>query len=231
MIQSMIRGQQDIRELRKNPADAVVIDLTRLPSQGCDMGMFIRQSKSTRYIPLIFVDGKKEKVDRIKKLLPDALYTSWPEIHKTIQKALANPIENPVAPKSLFDTYMGIPLLKKLGIKENTILGIINPPKDFEKTLGSLPDGVRIHTRPQKERDLTLWFVKSEKELQENIQNVSKYSKNGAVWILWPKKGSDLSSDLSQIVVRKTGLASGLVDYKICSVDATWSGLLFTKRK
>ncbi len=191
VIHSIIRGQQDMRELRKNPADAFVIDLTRLPSQGRDLGMFVRQSKSTRYVPLIFVEGEKEKVDRIKKLIPDAHYTSWPEIHRTIQKALTNPIENPVAPKSLFDTYMGIPLLKKLGIKENTILGIINPPKEFKKTLGRLPDGVRIQSKLKKERDLTLWFVKSEKELQENIQKVSKYSKNEAVWILWPKKGSE----------------------------------------
>jgi hypothetical protein len=27
------------------------------------------------------------------------------------------------------------------------------------------------------------------------------------------------------------GLAAGLVDYKICAVDATWSGLLFARRR
>jgi len=31
--------------------------------------------------------------------------------------------------------------------------------------------------------------------------------------------------------VRGTGLANGLVDYKICAIDATWSGLLFRRRK
>jgi hypothetical protein len=40
-----------------------------------------------------------------------------------------------------------------------------------------------------------------------------------------------VASDLSQQVVRRVGLDAGLVDFKICSVDATWSGLCFTWRK
>jgi hypothetical protein len=51
------------------------------------------------------------------------------------------------------------------------------------------------------------------------------------MWIAWPKKASKMVTDLTQQVVRERGLASGLVDYKICSIDATWSGLLFTRRK
>ena len=50
-------------------------------------------------------------------------------------------------------------------------------------------------------------------------------------WIAWPKKSSGVASDLSQIVVRKIGLEAGLIDYKICAIDATWSGLRFTRRK
>jgi hypothetical protein len=53
----------------------------------------------------------------------------------------------------------------------------------------------------------------------------------GGIWILWPKKTSELSTDLTQSVVRKFGLAAGWVDYKICAVDETWSGLKFTRRK
>jgi hypothetical protein len=31
--------------------------------------------------------------------------------------------------------------------------------------------------------------------------------------------------------VRRVGLAAGLVDYKICAIDETWSGLKFVKRR
>jgi hypothetical protein len=230
VIHSVIRGQRDMRDLRNNPHDAIVIDVSRLPSKGRDIGMFIRQSSSTRSIPLIFVDGEKAKIDRIKKLLPDAYYTSWMDIHRVVKRALANPIKNPVAPKSLFEAYRGVPLLKKLGIKENTAVALVGAPKEFEKTLGRLPEGAKVHRVLKKPHNLTLWFVRSTKELNDTIVSVSRQMKNGPMWILWPKKGSGIQSDLSQVVVRKTGLASGLVDYKICAVDTIWSGLLFTKR-
>jgi hypothetical protein len=53
----------------------------------------------------------------------------------------------------------------------------------------------------------------------------------GRLWIIWPKKASGLQTDVTQNDVRALGLASGLVDFKICAVDARWSALAFTKRK
>ena len=57
------------------------------------------------------------------------------------------------------------------------------------------------------------------------------FAATGGLWIIWPKKSSGVSSDLTQAIVRRVGLASGLVDYKIAAIDATWSGLKFTERK
>jgi hypothetical protein len=53
----------------------------------------------------------------------------------------------------------------------------------------------------------------------------------GSLWIAWPKKSSSLATDLTQQRVREIGLAAKLVDYKVCAIDATWSGLLFTRRR
>jgi hypothetical protein len=49
--------------------------------------------------------------------------------------------------------------------------------------------------------------------------------------MIWAKKGSAHDAGLTQAIVRKTGLAAGLVDYKVAAIDATWSGLKFTRRK
>ena len=57
-----------------------------------------------------------------------------------------------------------------------------------------------------------------------------KRGEGGGLWICWPKKTSPLASDLGQPEVRKAGLDAGLVDFKICAVDETWSGLRFTRR-
>lgn len=69
--------QAAMRALRENPAAAVVIDLSRMPSQGRDLAIQLRKQKSTRFIPIIFVDGADDKVARIRELLPDAVYTTW----------------------------------------------------------------------------------------------------------------------------------------------------------
>ena len=83
----------------------------------------------------------------------------------------------------------------------------------------------------QNPSDLTLWFVKSTEELNDIIQRMCNQVGKRGLWIAWPKKASRIESDLTQQIVRNTGLNAGLVDYKVCSIDSTWSGLLFTHRK
>ena len=52
----------------------------------------------------------------------------------------------------------------------------------------------------------------------------------GGLWIAWPKKTSALAADVTETHVRAIGLAAGLVDFKVCAIDETWSGLRFSKR-
>ena len=58
-----------------------------------------------------------------------------------------------------------------------------------------------------------------------------KLATAGALWISWPKGKSGVDTDLDGNVVRTTGLASGLVDIKVCAVDEIWSGLKFVRRR
>ena len=225
------RGSADLRRLRKNPPDAVVIDLSRLPSHGREIGLVLRQMKAARNIPLIFVEGDPEKVARIRGLLPDAVYTTWRNIGSSLKHAIAHPPSMPVIPKSVFEAYSNAPLVKKLGIKPNSVVALANAPHDFVEKLGDLPDGVTVRTRASARCDLTIWFTKSRKELKANIGKMAVTIGEGKLWIAWPKKGASLASDLTQQDVREIGLAAGLVDFKICSIDQTWSGLLFTRRK
>ena len=55
-------------------------------------------------------------------------------------------------------------------------------------------------------------------------------SSSGMLWVSWPKKASSIETDLSSNIVRSTGLAGGLVDVKVCAVDADWSALKFVYR-
>ena len=218
------------KEMRENPPDAVVIDLSRIPSQGRDVGLGIRKYKDTRHVPLVFVEGDPGKVKGIQNLLPDAVYATWDRILEEIEQAIAHPPKAPVVPSSTMAGYEGAPLPKKLGIKPNAVIHLIDAPEGFEKSIPDLPDGVSFVGENPKHNDLVIWFVQSQKDLDKHINKVKAKVGKGGLWIAWPKKTSGVASDLSQTAVRKKGLSTGLVDYKVCSIDKTWSGLKFTVR-
>jgi hypothetical protein len=127
--------------------------------------------------------------------------------------------------------YSGTPLTKKLGIKENLRIALVNAPKNFLSQLGALPATTKIVARLDKPLDLVVLFVDSEKLLAKEFPRLAKkLSSNGMIWIAWPKKASGLATNLSFDVVQKIGLQCGLVDVKICAVDEIWSGLKFVYR-
>jgi CheY-like chemotaxis protein len=231
VVYEMPSGPDLLRELGTTPPAAVVIDLSRLPSQGRDMALAIRHQKATRYLPLVFVEGDAEKIARIKEHLPDAVYTTWSTIEKSLKRAIAHPPKDPVVPQSRMDGYSGAPLVKKFGIRANSVIVLVDAPKGFEKSLVELPEGVTLCWKKKNTRDLTIWFTRSANDLKTDIKKIVKDVEKGGLWIVWPKQASSMTTDLTQNQVRRIGLAAGLVDYKICSIDATWSGLLFTRRK
>ena len=143
VIHSEEGGGPALRALRDDPPDTVVIDLGRLPSQGREVGAWLRRQKATRHVPLVFVGGATEKVAQTRKLLPDATYTEWPGIRGAITRARKQAPAKPVVPGTM-DGYSGTPLPKKLGIKPDMTLALIGSPDGFDATLGKLPAGVRV---------------------------------------------------------------------------------------
>jgi hypothetical protein len=219
-----------IRE-REDPPNVVVIDLSRLPSQGRDVAMALRSYRSTRTIPLIFAGGEPEKIKRIRAQIPDALYSDWDQITEILEHVIHNPPEEPPRARSRLEGYADAPLYKKLGIKPGSTISLVGAPREFRDTLGELPKDVVLRDGVRSGSNLTLWFAKSRRELEDRIQRMRPFSRNAGLWILWPKQSSGFQTDLGQPIVREAGLAAGLVDFKICSIDKTWSGLRFTLRE
>lgn len=220
-----------LRALGQAPPDAIVIDLGRLPAQGRDVGVTLRTTARSRHTPLVFVDGAEDKIARAREVLPDAVYSSRDDMASSIRRAIAEPPEAPVVPASNFAGYSGTPLPKKLGVKAASSVALVAAPKSFERTLGQLPPGASVTRKTDSSADVTLWFLDSLAELRRGIANMGKLAGDGRLWICWPKKASGVVTDVTQNEVRSIGLASGLVDFKICAIDATWSGLCFTRRK
>jgi len=220
-----------LRRVKEAPPAAMVIDLARMPSWGREIGVAMRQAKSTRQVPLVFAGGDPEKVARIRDLLPDAVYTEWAGIKSALKRAISHPPEQPVATRSVFEAYRSRPLVAKLGIRADMVVGLAHAPEGFKKTLGALPAGVHLRPNPSEGCDLLVWFVRTEDELRRDLSRMAALAGDRPVWIAWRKKSAGGDAGLGQQGVRKSGLAAGLVDYKICAIDATWAGLLFRRRK
>jgi len=210
---------------------AFVIDLGRLPAQGRDLGVMLRTRARTRNIPLVFVDGAEDKVARTREILPDAVFTNRSEMPSAVRDAIADPPADPVVPSSNFAGYSGTPLPKKLGIKPGSLVALVDSPEGFETTLGDLSGGATLRRTASKEAAVTLWFVRSLADLADRIESMASIAGDGRLWVCWPKKASGVVTDVTQNQVRSLGLATGIVDFKICAIDDTWSGLCFTRRK
>lgn len=128
--------------------------------------------------------------------------------------------------------YSGTPLVKKLGIKPGTTLALIGAPDGFEKLLKGLSKDVKVVRGGSSVAELVIWWPASLNDMESRIRAVDKrIAEGGSIWIAWAKKASGVKTDLSDNHVRETGLANGLVDYKVCAISDIWSGLKFARRK
>lgn len=222
---------EDLRQqLLDQPPQAIIFDAKRAPATARDTGIFLRLQKSTRGIILVYLGGTAERVREIKQHLPDAVFTTEANLVKDLEWGLANPPADPIIPESVFAGYSGRPLPAKLGIKPGMQVQLIDAPPGLTDLLTPLPAAVEIGSKGRSP-DITLWFVTSRSGLSSHLPSVLKRCRDGKLWIVWPKKSSGFSTDLTQAVVREMGFDAGWVDFKICAVDATWSALCFTKRK
>jgi len=116
--------------------------------------------------------------------------------------------------------YSGTPLPKKLGIKAESRVLLLNAPPGFEL------EGVKVARRATGIADVILSFHTERRELEKRLPVLrERIEQNGRLWIAWPKKSSRLPTDITENVVREIALANALVDNKVAAVTDIWSGL------
>ena len=213
-------GAKGFRGIRQDPPHAILIDLTRLPSYGKAMGVLLRQQKALGGIPLVFVEGDPDKAAQVRTVLPDAVFTTWAKIAAAIPRAIRQAPREATPPRD-----PGTPLLAKLGIGESSRVALLHAPDGFE-----LP-GVRTQKQVD-EADVVMIFFRNSVALGSELPELAAMMRRGRrVWVLWPKKASGASGDLTMVRIRQMASGLGLVDYKVCAVDATWSAMTLGKRR
>lgn len=123
------------------------------------------------------------------------------------------------------------PLAAKLGIKPGFAVCLLGAPPGFAALLAPLPERVTLSARSQPSADLFVAFVRQARELDLRLAELRPVIERQTLWLAWPKQAARVPTDLNGNVVRETGLAAGWVDYKVCAIDPTWSGLAFKRRQ
>jgi hypothetical protein len=128
--------------------------------------------------------------------------------------------------------YSGTPLAKKLGIKPEHTVAVINEPPEFRQLLADLPDGVTFRADVDGKPDVVVAFYTEQTKLESALDELADaVFPDRMIWLAWPKKTAKVETDLTGDVVRATVLATKLVDVKVCAISEVWSGLKVVWRK
>lgn len=126
--------------------------------------------------------------------------------------------------------YSGTPLVRKLGLKDGMRVRLLGAPEGYWELLGGGPEELGVTSDGDGDRsvDFTHLFASDREALETGFRAAREtMAEDGTVWASWPKKSSGVESEIGKADVMAAGKAVGLVDVKVCAVDATWSGLKF----
>lgn len=134
--------------------------------------------------------------------------------------------------------YSGTPLAQKLGLRDGQRALFIDLPASLAElaTARNFIESCRVSADqlgdPQPGYDVIHLFTTVRAVLEAMAQRLMDLmARDGMIWVSWPKKAAKMATDISEDVIRAVVLPLGLVDVKVCAVDATWSGLKLVIRK
>ena len=122
--------------------------------------------------------------------------------------------------------YSQTPLLKKLGIKPEMKVMLIQQPDDYFEIL-ELNISEQL-CRKGETPDLIHLFVKNNATFENEMKKLKPVIKSNTsitLWISWYKKASKIPTDITEDTIRNYALKNDLVDVKVCAVSDIWSGL------
>jgi hypothetical protein len=128
--------------------------------------------------------------------------------------------------------YSGTPLAKKLSLKDGMRVWWDGMPDNVREVIAAEGLVVDHLGNPEAPIDAAHIFVTERADLEAKLQQLQQLlDPAGMIWVSWPKKASKVPTDITEDAIRDVCLPMGLVDVKVCAVDATWSGLKLVVRR
>ena len=114
---------------------------------------------------------------------------------------------------------------------ENGVQAIYLPTWMRYRTVSWNPAVKRYCRARLQNFDVVHIFVDRRAELKKHLDDLrGRIAPATAVWVSWPKKASEVPTDITEDTIRELALPIGFVDVKVCAVSEVWSGLKFVRR-
>lgn len=114
------------------------------------------------------------------------------------------------------------PLYKKLGLKDGQKVILTNIPENYFDLLEDVPEVEEAEGNEQA--DFVHIFESSLSALEKSFAEAyKKLSPKGMIWVSWPKKTSNVPTDLDYHAAKAVAVKHGMVDVKISAIDDTWT--------
>lgn len=127
--------------------------------------------------------------------------------------------------------YSGKPVWQKLGLTPTLRVQVRGAPSDYAALVGVRSDALNV-VAARAAFDFGHLFASSAAQLAKDIHALAaRLPANGVIWVSWPKRASKVATDITEDRVREIALPLGLVDVKVCAIDAVWSGLKLVWRR
>lgn len=128
--------------------------------------------------------------------------------------------------------YSATPLAKKLSLRDGQRCWFHAMPEHVQDEIDEYALELTFVGDPSQGIDAAHVFVTQRADLAELLARLRhQIAADGQIWVSWPKRGSKISTDITEDTIREVCLPLGLVDTKVCAVDETWSGLKLVIRK
>jgi hypothetical protein len=128
--------------------------------------------------------------------------------------------------------YSGTPLARKLSLKSGQRVWWSDMPDAVRAEIEESALELELLDAPAAPIDAAHIFVTARFRLGEALERlIPLLAPAGFIWVSWPKKAAKVPTDITEDVIREVALPLGLVDVKVCAVDATWSGLKLVIRR
>jgi hypothetical protein len=134
--------------------------------------------------------------------------------------------------------YSAKPLHEKLGYRAGQHVAFIALPPELEGLATSVAFASVTKLKDWRDRlrrghfDLIHAFTTRQAVLVDGLAALEDaITRDGAIWVSWPKRAAKMATDVTEDRVREAALALDLVDVKVAAVDSVWSGLKLVIRK